>query len=966
MRDTLRVKGSYAWSDERKATLHDLDIELPSGQSLAVIGAVGCGKTTLLHAILGELYPLGDACLEVPAQVAYSAQVPYVCEGTLRENVLFGDAVDEEHYKVAIHSACLLPDLEMLPGGEEVPIGSRGISLSGGQKARVSMARASYSSARGGLVLLDDPFGAVDSRTARHLLDHLIHGRGLEGRTRVVVTQPDPERIARFDQVVIISKGRIAAKGTPGEVMETELYQALLNSHQIEALKTMGEGDAMGAPVDSTQTQGAGRQGTAPEVFQLREEEFQGRIDMKTLSYFCSTGKWTMIGGCVGLYFLQQVCYLMMSITLQEWSTDQMLFGSGIGASAPSPSRYMWGYILWFVASNIVWGVCWACGVWFTLRMSTLVFKSVITGLTHAPTDRFFDRTPVGRIMNRLSSDLANLDNNTYNQITILIGLCWQTLVPISYIHILMPLYFTVLTLPVYYLIFSLIRRYWNTMVPMRYLTHVSKSATDDILTEVAHSNVSVRAMQKADFRLAVFQSMISNQMKADVTTTLVLQRWLVNRLFLLLGFFITLLVLVAVWVPGIISFGGIGLALCNCFQVVTGIEQYIGSAAGAQFQFISLNRLYEYTKLPQEKPNELPSDGKYKTFAVMVTHLLMGKLKSKEEAGVLKIYREKADGSDELVLQQDPGTQLFMAPPNKNLGLLAKNIRELEDTAAWHRIVSIQGNRGNIQTLASLLCNPAPGEVRVEVRSGWLVDGAEVVIEDLRAGYGDIPRNVLQDVNVIVDPCSKAGIVGTTGCGKSTLLLSLLRILEPREGKILINGVDTRLIGLETLRQAVGLVPQDPVLLQTSVRENLDPFWLYPDHEIMRGLEMVQMADTIKQMEYGIWTPIAADGGNLSFGQRQLLCLARTVIRQPALILLDEATSALDPATQELVQKTIESSFPKSTIIVIAHRLETILNFDQIIVMEHGSIVEKGSPNDLAQVKGGLFAKMLAAKRTW
>merc|ERR1719401_1483309 len=133
-----------------------------------------------------------------------------------------------------------------------------------------------------------------------------------------------------------------------------------------------------------------------------------------------------------------------------------------------------------------------------------------------------------------------------------------------------------------------------------------------------------------------------------------------------------------------------------------------------------------------------------------------------------------------------------------------------------------------------------------------------------------------------------------------------------------------------------------------------------------MQGLEMVQLADTVKQMEWGIWTPIAADGGNLSYGQRQLLCLARTVIRQPSLILLDEATSALEPRTQELVQATVENRFPKSTIIVVAHRLETVLSFDQIVAFDKGRIAEKGPPEVLKNTKGGFLARMLAAKKTW
>jgi len=703
----------------------------------------------------------------------------------------------------------------------------------------------------------------------------------------------------------------------------------------------------------------------APQVFQLREEEFQGRIDWKTIHYFCNEGRWSLISVNAGLFLLMQVMYLMMNVALQHWSTDQLLLSAGVGSSSPIVSKYLKSFMVWWAWSYATWLVCWTCGMNFTLNASSKVFTTLVSGLLHAPVDKFFDRTPVGRIMNRLSSDLMNLDNNTYTNITMLIGLVWQMVVPIAYIHLLMPLYFSVVLIPVYYLIFMLVRRYWNTMVPMRYLTHVSKSATDDILTEVAHSNVSVRAMQKADFRLSVFQSLLSDQIKADVTTTLVLQRWLVNRLFLLLGFMVTLLVLVAVWVPSIISFGGIGLCILNCFQIVTGVEGYISSAANAQFQFITLNRLYEYTRLPQERPNELPNDGKYKSFGVKVARALVGKMEQREEDGLKIILRHDAAGREEVVLSQVAGTETFQAPEKQNLGILARGVAQLEETTAWHRVIAANGIRGDAQAIADFLCSDSE-EVMLEVQSGWLADGCEIVIEDLRTGYGDIPRDILKDISVIIEARCKAGIVGTTGCGKSTLLLSLLRILEPRAGRIRFNGIDTQHVGLQTLRGAVGLVPQDPVLMQSSVRENLDPFGLYSDEEVWKGLRMVQLEDAVKSMEYGIFTPVAVDGGNMSFGQRQLLCLARTVIRQPALILLDEATSALDPHTQELVQSTIQSSFPRSTIVVIAHRLETILKFDMIIVMEHGDIVERGPVSDLSTVNGGVFAKMLAAKRTW
>jgi len=192
----------------------------------------------------------------------------------------------------------------------------------------------------------------------------------------------------------------------------------------------------------------------------------------------------------------------------------------------------------------------------------------------------------------------------------------------------------------------------------------------------------------------------------------------------------------------------------------------------------------------------------------------------------------------------------------------------------------------------------------------------------------------------------------------------SLLRMLEPRDGRIYLEGVDTQQLGLSTLRQSVGLVPQDPVLLQGTLRFNIDPFQWYDDDAIWEALEMVHMADFVKyDLKDGLNFQVNGEGLNLSFGQRQLISFARNVVRGPKLLLLDEATSAIDPKAQETLQATVEKAFEESTIIVIAHRLETILNFDLAVVMDRGKIAEKGSVRELSQVKGGRFAKMLAAK---
>mmetsp|Transcript_16359 Transcript_16359/g.41621 ORF Transcript_16359/g.41621 Transcript_16359/m.41621 type:complete len:316 (+) Transcript_16359:54-1001(+) len=289
---------------------------------------------------------------------------------------------------------------------------------------------------------------------------------------------------------------------------------------------------------------------------------------------------------------------------------------------------------------------------------------------------------------------------------------------------------------------------------------------------------------------------------------------------------------------------------------------------------------------------------------------------------------------------------------------------KELSSAADWHRIIAVNDVARDAEGMARELCGGLGSEVRLELQSGWLAGGARVEIENLKAGYADIPRDVLKGVDLSLAPKSKVGIVGTTGCGKSSLLLVLLRILEPRAGRVLINGIDTQNIGLWTLRRALGLVPQDPVLFTGTLRQNLDPFAQYTDGRILGALALAQLSDLVESWPQGLDHMMADEGANLSFGQRQLVCLSRMVLRQPALLLLDEATSAIDPRTQEIVQKTINNAFEDSTIVAIAHRLETIMDFDYVAVMDRGVVAEQGPVGEVAQIKSGILNRMLAARR--
>eukprot|EP00435_Cladocopium_sp_Y103_P029129 s4358_g7.t1 len=259
-----------------------------------------------------------------------------------------------------------------------------------------------------------------------------------------------------------------------------------------------------------------------------------------------------------------------------------------------------------------------------------------------------------------------------------------------------------------------------------------------------------------------------------------------------------------------------------------------------------------------------------------------------------------------------------------------------------------------------------APPQVVLEFQSNWLASGARLDVQELRAGYAEVPQDVLKGVTFSVEPRMKVAVVGTTGCGKSSMLLALLRIIEPRGGRIVINGVDTRDVGLATLRTALGLVPQEPMLFTGTLRHNLDPFKAYTDGRIKKAVNCCHLESFVNSLSLGLDHQVSDEGGNLSFGQRQLLCLARMVLRQPALLLLDEATSAIDPATQESVQDTINHAFPASTMLAVAHRLETIMEFDQVVVLDAGRVAEEGPVKEVAAKPDGLFKRMLDAKEKW
>lgn len=964
---SFKLKGSFKWSREvgSPTVLHDLDLEVKPGELVAICGSVGSGKSTLLEAALGELYPVEaeNAFLSRPFVCGYCAQVPHIAEGTIRENIIFGAPFDEARYWKAISASGLESDLKLLPGGDGAFIGARGISLSGGQKARVALARAAYNP-KAELLLLDDPFGSVDAPTAAWILEELLCGPMVQNRARIVVLQPESERLHKFDRVYVISDGRIVTSGTPSEVAECEEFKHLQRSCAAEESV---EVTPVGTQDGKEQRPAAIKSQPVPATT-LRESEAEGRPTWDMTMKYAAIGKWRNLGNSMIFFSLVLFLYLLCDLSLAN-CTNALAIDPDVATGG-----YFSGYLFWLAMGTISLFIGWYFGAAFTLRISAKIHSDVIKRLLHAPIDRFFDKHPVGRIMNRLTMDMATIDLYLFMKISGSIMILFQTMVPLAYVHSIMPLSMTALSIPFYYVVATLYLRYQNTTVPLRYCFKTQSSRTQSYLSDVMTNTVVVRGFGEQKRLTAEYAVAIDCSLKADLTDDRLMKRWLCNRVNYLWTFYNSVAYIAGLYNCVWRGPGTLGIALTNLLLLESMIEPSLDMMAGALFELIALARVDEYTEVCQEQAMRRVEDTNIRNHSVRY-------LRKEQASLTMKVVGEEVQvfaNGHQLLQSRDDGRALVLANRSDYMARfqeLCSTCYDLSHVPSLHSIVAANDASGNAKAIAEELCKSArsfmtassfaaPPQVVLEFQSNWLASGARLDVQELRAGYAEVPQDVLKGVTFSVEPCMKVGVVGTTGCGKSSMLLALLRIIEPRGGRIVINGIDTRDIGLATLRTALGLVPQEPMLFTGTLRHNLDPFKAYTDGRIKKAVNCCRLESFVKSLPLGLDHQVSDEGGNLSFGQRQLLCLARMVLRQPALLLLDEATSAIDPATQESVQDTINHAFPTSTMLAVAHRLETIMEFDQVVVLDAGRVAEEGPPKVVALKPDGIFKRMVDAKR--
>ncbi|WRT70588.1 uncharacterized protein IL334_007586 [Kwoniella shivajii] len=943
-------------AEEAFFALSDLNVDFPIGKLSVITGPTGSGKTAILTALLGEMELLkGHSYLPknttqvnekgLKNSIAYAAQTPWLQQKSIKDNILFGEKFDEERYEMVLDACALNPDLDMLEDGDQTEIGAKGVSLSGGQKARVALARAVYSFTQH--VLLDDPLAAVDSHTAKHLTDKCLNGPILDERTIILVSHHVELLLPSSDYLVRILDGRIDAQGTPDELRSAGELDGLVALEEAEVTKSEAvvakEDIEEEVEVVDTAEKKTKKKGPGKKLVQ-DEERAIGNVKWETYKLYIVaatyvTWVWTFI-----VLVLNQVLTIAERWWLKVWgeayntefnshstiftlfkpavtdqtqyyhhndlhqhvlhhTTNAMVYNGSIATTAldgiktyfppaqTNPGFYLTAYTAIVLGAAFLGIASSAVGSWSSYRAAITLHDRLLNQVMRS-TVRFFNVTPVGRIINRFSRDVETIDSSLNGALRTVIIYVASLIGAIVTVAAIVP-WFLVPAAVISYLYYQYSVVYLRVGRSLRRLEATLKSPIFSGFAELLDGVISVRAFSVE----ARFMNQLCEQV--DKTHQAFYYYWMMNRWLLLrfdvlgaISVFLTTLFALSGAVPA----GSAGMAIVSAQSFVSACYWVSRFWGQLEMDFNSVERVQEYLSLPQEAPAIIPSN-------------------------------------------RPPAYW-----PSTDSGSTFLSVQDLEIKYAPDLPTVFKGSF------------------------------------DVKAG-------------------EKIGLIGRTGSGKSTLAMSLLRFADPNSGKIMLDGIDITTIGVDDLRSRITYIPQDAVLFSGTVRENLDPFNEHTDEELLDALSRVNLgpSDTppsskvpsrvqsSRRLEslvaeeatrskspapststgiggksiITLTTEVSAGGSNFSQGQRQLVAMARALLRRSNLIIMDEATASVDFATDEAIQAAIRTEFKSSTLLTIAHRLSSVIDYDRLLVLSDGKVAEFDTPINLLRKNDSLFKSL-------
>lgn len=828
----VSVEGaSFVFAGSQKTALQDITLDVQPGEFICVVGPIGAGKSALLGSLLGE-HTLTAGSSSIGGKASYLPQVPWNLNASVRENILFHHPENPSLCDAVIDACGLRTDIAQFPAGDSTEVGERGVNLSGGQKQRLGLARTCYTSLVGGtpLVVLDDPFSALDEHVASHVFEAAIMGL-LSARTRLVSTHR-MDFALRAHRVVVIDKGRITEQGPPDALLASGgLFARLVGIHRETRGEAVFAAQKGMAPTLEVVTQNP--EASTPKVPAEPEKEKGRLIQDETIAMGVRGFRFELLfhyarrllpalglAAVAFVFIVPRLADLGARSWLGTWTSRAQEY-----AVLPAVSLFVGLSLLSAGADRLRYFVTFTGGV----KAGTWYFASLLVRVLRSPLS-FFDSTPQGRILNRFSTDVSTTDNNmpsSFGNFTQSLVSLFTSFLPMIIaspwsVAILVP------TALFYVRLVSISRR---ATVRLNALSTVQRSPWMSIVAETPPGLTVIRAMGARESFLTRYLACLGRHVATgfySIGTSL----WFALRLELVGVFavsgFIVLLVTLGEATPQGLAAVGLSFAF-QASAVLSGVARNLRMLENSMN---SIERIEEYLQLPEED------------------------------------WGEKKPRPD----------------------------------ASW------------------------PSSGQLELRG-------------LELRYRPDLEPVLKGVSLTVQSGERIGVVGRTGAGKSTLFLAITRIVEPGPGMVFLSGIDVTTLPLENLRQAIAVIPQDPVLFSGNLRDNLDPFQAFDDSAITSALRRAHLTQLCSDGQQARLVSVEENGRNFSVGERQLVCLARALLSNTKVLLIDEATANVDVETDARIQQTIRDEFSTCTILTIAHRLGTLRECHRLVEIDEGRV---------------------------
>ena len=912
--------GQEVYQLDSKPLLHDVSLTIPRGKLTVIVGPTGCGKSTLLELLIGQ-FEISSGKAFAEKSIAYVPQQPWIMNATVEKNITFFSDLDASRLKLALTTCQLDTDLAALANGLDTEIGEKGVNLSGGQRARVSLARAVYAEKK--LYLMDDPLSALDASVGERVLKDCLMGT-LAHTTRVLATH-HLHVLEHADHVIALDHGRVVFEGAPKEYEQSMVASTGMGSmtHSSPFTPSMGKTKSFTADTQSTEAAAApattsdddeedvvdddaaalatddnsaakvgsptvgeppAKVDPAAPAGQLisTEEKAIGSVPWETyMKYFEACGGCCTIVTVLVVYTITEVFNVSSNVWLSIWSVEDFNL---------TQDQYLYAYLgvvsLGMFAAPLRAYIGYNSMRLGSLQLHNSLLRSVVSG-----TMSFFDTTPLGRILNRFAKDIDMADNDLQMSFLFVLQILFYVFSSLSVTIATQP-FVIVPLVPCAYFYYRVLLFFNSANREVVRIGNVLKSPVFALLSESLGGVRTILAYGKGHVMLKEAMLRLERVFSTSYMQN-VCNRWLGVRVEFVGNVIITSVALASV-IGHMLHFGSrnvgmLSLGLTLSMTITQSLNWVVRQVAAVESQMNSIERIMYYTQ--------------------NIEH-------------------------EDLSVAHAPAT-----------------ISPLSDVPE-----SLPMNGGKLETSFRSKRSATPGH-STRAPPGTLR------FTDVCLRYRENLPLVLNGLTFTINAGEKVGIVGRTGSGKSTLLMAFLRIVDICSGTILVGPRSIRDYTLDELRKQFAMIPQDPLLFEGTVATNVDPFNECSDEELWETMELVGMKARVASEPGGLDGAVLPGGTNFSVGQRQLLCMARALLkRDAAFILMDEATANIDPALDKMIQKTVRHAFQGRTVITIAHRLHTILEYDTIIVMDSGRVAEMGSPRHLAQNPSSAFRAMIAS----